>query len=104
MLITLLPVRGDEPLKIDKLASALIVNGETFDFAFMNEGDTLSRAAVSGDWLASDVTLIDGELRMSVVFPHGRNASNASLFPDPITVTQDGAIALPPYDAPEDLQ
>lgn len=100
--ITLSPVFGAVPIDLEKRRSALIVNGETFDFGFLADGDRLPREAVSGDWLASDVVRSGGEIQLTVMLPHGSNAPEETRFPSPITVTQDGPVALPPYDVPED--
>jgi hypothetical protein len=97
MEITLSPTRGNTPITLEKQGDALIVNGETFDFAFLAEGDTLPRGAVSGDWLASDVTRTGGELALTVVLPYGRNAPHGTRFPAVIAATQDGAITMPIY-------
>tara|TARA_R110002020_G_scaffold304014_1_gene519773 strand:- start:1450 stop:1776 length:327 start_codon:yes stop_codon:yes gene_type:complete len=100
--ITFSPLSGDTPMTLEKQGGALIVNGEAFDFGFLADGDTLPHSAVSGDWLASDVTRTDGDLHLTVRLPHGPNAPEETRFPAPITATQDGPIALPPYDAPQE--
>jgi hypothetical protein len=100
MKITLSPVRGNAPITLEKQGDTLIVNSEAFDFAFLAEGDTLPRDAVTADWLASDVTRIKGDLNMTVVLPHGANAPQETRFPDLITATEDGAITLPIYEEP----
>lgn len=99
--ITLSPVRSfAAPLEIEKRGTALIVNGEAYDFGFLSDGDTLPRAAVSGSWLASDVTCRGGVLSLAVALPHGPNAPEETRFPAPVTATKDGPIDLPPYDTP----
>lgn len=95
--ITLSPVGGDAPITLEKQGDTLIVNGEAFDFSFLADGDTLPRDAVSGGWLGSDVTRTSGDLNLTVVMPHGPLAPEATRFPAPITVTQDGLIDLPPW-------
>jgi len=68
------------------------------DFAPLLDGDTLPRDAVDCKWLASDVTRIDGALHLTLILPHGSNAPHEARFPEPITVTEDGPIALPAYE------
>lgn len=100
--ITLSPVGGDAPIRLEKQGDTLVVNGEAFDFGFLADGDRLPREAVSGDWLWSDVTRKDGDLNFTVRLPHGPLAPEATRFPAPITVTQDGPIDLPVFDTPQE--
>jgi hypothetical protein len=99
MILTLSPARGDAPNTLEKQGDTLIVNGEAFDFGFLAEGDTLRREAVSGDWLASDVTRTGGELALTVVLPHGAYAPQETRFPAPLNVSTDGPVVLPPWYA-----
>jgi hypothetical protein len=101
MEILLSPKRGDKPISLEKRGTTLMVNGEPFDFGFLTEGDNLPRDAVSGDWLASDVTRRDGVLRLTVALAHGANAPQETRFPAPVTLSSDGPVELPPFDAPE---
>ena len=102
MIINFCPVGDLTPITLEKQGDTLIVNGEAFDFSFLSDGDTLPQDAVSGDWLASDVVRTDGDLHLTARLPHGQNAPEETRFPAPITVTQDGPIALPPYDTLEE--
>jgi hypothetical protein len=101
MQITLSPTRGDAPRTLNRSGDIITVDGEPFDFSQIAEGDTLPREAVTGNWLASDVTRTSGVLHFRVVFPHGGGAPTETRFPSPITVTENGPITLPPYDTPE---
>lgn len=97
------PVGDLPPRTLSRTGDILTVDGEAFNFGQIAEGDTLPRDAVSGDWLASDVTRIAGVLHLTVVLPHGQNAPEATRFPAPITITQDGPVALPAYNL-EDVE
>ena len=99
MKITLSPTRGDRPLTLTRSGDILTINGEVFDFSALPEGATLPRTAVSCDWLAGDVTRIDGVLHLGLTLPHGANAPKITRFPEALTITADGPITLPPYDA-----
>ncbi len=57
------------------------------------------RTAVACDWLSGDVTRVGGVLNLTLILPHGANAPHATRFPAPVTVTTDGPVPLPPYDA-----
>ena len=97
--IKLIPSRKDGQIKLEKQDLKLIVNGEVFDFSALVDGDILPRDAVLGDWLASDVARVGNDISLEVVLPHGSNAPIETRFPNPITVAQNGLIALPPYNS-----
>jgi len=70
----------------------------TLDFAPLTEGATLPEGATGCPWISGSVTRVGGTLHLTLILPHGSDAPYESRFPEPITVTQDGPIALPPYD------
>ena len=97
MKITFSPIRHDEQLTIQRDGDALILNGTPFDFTDLPDGATLPQDAISGQWFAGDVQRIDGVLHLTILLPHGAKAPHETLFPEPITVTADGPVTLPPY-------
>lgn len=106
MKITLSPVRSDKDLTLSRKGNVLEVNGEAFDLSGIPDGATLPRGAVACDWLASDIERIGGVLHLTLILPHGPNASDETTFPAPLDVFEDGLVTLPPYDAPnkEDIE
>lgn len=98
MQIKLSPQRSDKRLTLEKQNQTLIINGERFDFSQLPDGATLPNEAVQSDVIVSDVELIDGVLQLTVLLPHGANAPHETRFPEPIKVSEDGVITLPPYD------
>lgn len=101
MKITFTPVRRDDTLSLAKSGDVLSINGEAFDLSGIPEGATLPREAVACDLLASDIERQGGELRLTLILPHGANAPQDTLFPQPITVTADGPIAVPAFEIEE---
>lgn len=99
MIITLSPVRLDTPLDLSVAADVLTINGEAFDFTALPEGASLPREAVACDWLISDVERQGGDLRLTLRLPHGAGAPDETRFPQPLIVTTDGPVALPPFGA-----
>ena len=93
------PMRCDEALEASINGDTLTLNGEAFDFTPVPEGATLPRAAVACDWLASDVVRTGGEIRLTLILPHGPDAPPETLFPAPITAT-GGPVALPASSNP----
>lgn len=99
MIIALSPSRMDAPLNVERSGDALTINGQSFDFSPIPDGGLLPRAAVDCAYLASDVERLDGEIHLTLILPHGADAPEETRFPEPIHVTEDGPVPLPPYDA-----
>lgn len=105
-IITLIPQRRDDSLTLHCAGDVLTFNGTAFDFTQLPEGATLPRDAVDCDWLASDVTRIDGVLHLSLILPHGPippappPEALAVLFPAPLHITDTGLVALPSWAPP----
>ncbi|AHD00474.1 hypothetical protein [Leisingera methylohalidivorans] len=95
------PVRRDEALTVTKQGDALTINGEVFDFTPLPDGATLPRDAVDCDWLASGVERVGGEITLILLLPHGARAPEETRFPQPVAVTEDGPVPVPPYSIPE---
>lgn len=98
MKISLSPVRMDETLAVDRQGDVLLINGEACDFAPLLEGATIPASAISSKWLTGQVDRLDGVLHFTLILPHGPNAPHSTRFPDPITVTENGPVALPIYN------
>ena len=95
MKITLSPQRRDDTLEVIKAGDTLTINGVDYDFSVVTEGATLPRDAVDCAWLASDVERIDGVLHLTLILPHGAEASYAARFPTPLLDHADGLLELP---------
>jgi hypothetical protein len=95
MKITLSPQRRDDTLEVIKSGDTLTINGEAYDFSVVPDGATLPRDAVDCAWLSSDVERIDGVLHLTLLFPHGADASYAARFPTPLLDPADGLLELP---------
>lgn len=102
MHITFYPVRLPAPMRLEKKGDALKISGVVYDFTDLPEGAVLPREAVDCPLLHSDVTRIDGAIRLELILPFGGNAPEETRFPAPITDPPDGVIALPAYDIPEE--
>ena len=98
MHIKLTPQRSDDTLSLARQGSALIINGQAFDFGPLPDGAVLPRDAVDCAYLASDVTRVGGILQLTLILPHGANAPRETLFPAPPDLAADGPATLPPHD------
>ena len=104
MHISFSPQRRDDSLKLEKgIGDRIRINGELFNFDPLNDGDTISAEDVPCEWIVDSVEKVDGEVRLTVVLPHGPNPSPAVAFPDPATATAEGPIAIPHDEEPADV-
>lgn len=100
MHISFSPQRRDDTLSLERTSGdRLRINGELFNFNTLEDGDLIPAGAIPCEWIVGPVEKVDGEVRLTLILPHGPNPSQAVAFPEPITVTQDGPIAVP-HDEP----
>jgi len=97
MIINLLPQRRDDTLELIKAGDTLVINGESFDFSALGEGDTLPRRAIQCEWLASDIDVekLDGEISITLLLPIPAHFSPEQAFPVPLINVADGPVVLP---------
>lgn len=100
MRISFAPQRRDDALDVSKDGDVLTINGEVFDFSSLPDGATILRGNIPCEWISGHVERIDGELHLRLLLPHGPKPSAAVAFPEPITVTEDGPIAIPHDEEP----
>ena len=76
----------------------MIINGDSFDLSVIPDGATLPNAteATGCEFIRDKIERIDGELHVCILLPHGPLPQPQEvLFPEPVSVTQDGPIAIP---------
>ena len=95
MLINFSPIRSDRALEITKTGDALTINGVPYDFSQLPNGATLPREAIGCEFIVSDVNRVNGEIELTILLPHGANASHEARFPEPIIKNNDGQVVLP---------
>jgi hypothetical protein len=95
MNITLSPQRRDDTLEVIKSGDTLTINGTAYDFSVIPDGAILPKEVVDCMWLASDVERIGDTLHLTLLLPHGAEASDAARFPTPLLDPVDGLLELP---------
>lgn len=95
MIIKLSPVRSDLGLVVARSADILEVNGVEFDFTRLPDGATLPSEAVDCEFVIAPVERISGGLVLTLMLPHGADASEQSRFPVDIVSPADGRVPLP---------
>lgn len=89
---------GWDPLSVSKYGNVLTINGGTFDLSAIPIGSTLPDAneATGCEYFTGDIERDDnGDYFISLLLPHGDNASEEARFPAPIIVDEDGTVSLP---------
>lgn len=100
MVITFSPQRRDDVLTVSKTGNVLTINGRALDLSVIPDGAILPAGAVDCEWITGPIERRDGMLHLTLLLPHGPSPSQAVAFPEPITVTEDGPIALPRDEEP----
>ena len=95
MIIKLSPVRLDSSLSAERTGEVLRVNGLAYDFASLQEGASLPAEAIDSRWFCAPVERISGGLVLTLMLPHGADASEQSRFPVDIVSPADGRVPLP---------
>ena len=95
MKITLSPQRRDDTLTITKQGDTLTINGTAYDFSQLPDGGSLPADAVDCEFVIGSVDRVNGELELTLLLPHGANASESTRFTQPIIDPADGEVELP---------
>ncbi len=95
MIIKLSPQRRDDTLEVVRIGNVLVLNGESFDFSSMGDGDTLPASAISSEWFVGEVEKTAAELTLTLVLPNPHNYSQEQAFPADLVNVPDGPVAFP---------
>lgn len=95
MRINLSPQLTEKKLIVVKDGNTLVLNGERFDLSPMLDGSTLPSSAISSEWFAGEIEMVDGEIIVTLILPNPVNYSPEQAFPEPLTSVLDGPVALP---------
>jgi len=95
MKINLSPQRRDDILSVAKQGDVLTINGTEYDFTDLPDGGTLPADAIDCEFVIGSVDRVDGGLELTLLLPHGADASEAARFPEPIINPADGEVRLP---------
>lgn len=105
MKIKFSPCRMNETLISSVYGDTLVLNGVSFDFSPLQDGDLLPRVAVGSQWVASDVERVGGEICLTILIPHGVDAPRETLFPenfDTYLTIVSGPVPIPAYEVDHD--
>ena len=94
MKINLSPIRADYAITASVSGDVITVNGVSYDFSSLNDGDILPASAVTGSPFAGEIKRVGAEIELTLILPHEADASEARRFPTPVAVT-NGPVPLP---------
>ncbi|WP_276574055.1 tail fiber assembly protein [Pseudomonas qingdaonensis] len=95
MIIRLSPARSEKELRVEKSGDTLSLNGAILDFTALQNGCSLPASAVACAWIDRPVERVNGELVLTIILPHGADASERSRIPADIVNPPDGKVSLP---------
>ena len=95
MQIALSPQRRDGELVLSRSGDVLVINGESFDFTALPDGASIPEGIVPCPLISGAVERVAGQVRLTLILPHGPNPPASVAFPQPLINPADGAIALP---------
>ena len=96
MRIALSPQLREEAMPtVFKQGDKLTIDGVEYDFSPLGEGAVLPMGAVDCEWVTGSVTRAEGEIELTLILPHGVDASEAVRFPASLVDPPDGAIVFP---------
>lgn len=82
-------------LTLSVTGDTLTICGEDLDLSAMDDGDWLDAEDVDSPYINDRIEKAGGMIHIRLLFPLRYGAGEAARFPDPITVTADGPVALP---------
>lgn len=94
--IKLSPQLREDRLRLEKRGSKLVLNGEVFNPTKQDNTSTASQ------WISGQPEPTDDGWSLTIILPHGSPAPRATRCPEPILVSDDGPVELPPYEGPDE--
>ena len=96
MIIKFSPQLRSDTLTLSKQGDTLTINAVEIDFSPLESGTKLPSELCQGysPFLISAQRNEDGELEVTLLLPHGKDATQAALFPQPVTPS-DGSVEVP---------
>ena len=92
MLITLVPVRADETLTLERAGEMLVINGEAVDLGEIADVET--EEPMPHRFIVGPVTRQGTDLAVSVLYPYGEDRRATPPQARQLRVTEDGPVDL----------
>ena len=95
MKLTFSPMRSDATLTASVAGDVLTLNGKPIDLTSYSADPETPH-----DWIIGQPELVAGVWHVTLILPHGADASEEARFPEPMVVG-DGPVMLPGCATPE---
>lgn len=93
--ITLSPQFSGSKLTLIKSGATLTINGETYDFSSLNDGDEVPSDAIDNPFIIGDINRIDDVVNMTIIMPYSDpNADENIAYPKPLLWEGDDSITF----------
>lgn len=103
--ITFAPSRAlpgdDTPLTASVEGATITLCGQTVDLGVLQDGQMLPDEDGEGmpdcPWITGLTRRIGDTIHITLLLPHGPDAPEETLYPEPVTMTADGEVPVPPF-------
>lgn len=93
MQITFTPIRSDGTLSVSVAGDAITIDGDTADFGFLSDGDSIPASAVNSPWIVGrEVKKDGGKVHVTVCLPYVAGSPE-----DTVVAATDGTVTLPEW-------
>lgn len=81
-------------LTLKKEGDTLTINGVELDFSVIPDGATLPAEGISHPCVLGDVSRVDGEIHVTVLYHQAVDARQIERFPEPLIGAPDGVLII----------
>lgn len=93
--IALSPQLSNAALQLVKNGNMLTINGNSYDFSHMNNGDMIPPEAISDPNIIGAISKENGVVKLTILMPYSNpDADESVTFPEPIVMDVDGELAF----------
>lgn len=80
----------------------LKINDTEYDFSTLPDGATIPAGETGNPFIVGPIDRVGSEIHLTLILPIPAKPSHAQAFPEPLTITTNGAVALP--EGPQDVE
>lgn len=93
--MTLSPHLSNDVLHLSKTGNTLTINGSSYDFSSMNDGDVIPSDAISDPNIIGAISKEDGVVNLTILMPYSDpDADESVTFPEPLLWEGDHSLIL----------
>lgn len=89
------PQHSSAKLTIAKSNNVLTINGISYDFTPLNDGDEIPPEAIDSDVIVGGIEKVDGIVNLTIIMPYSDAAAPDHIrFPEPLMLIKDTEIVF----------